>query len=155
MKRHSHPLVTELTNAQDAESFMSEDKVVVVGYFDDSDVESRTMFREFAEVYRDEYLWGHISNEDFGRIENIQKPSIVLYKQFDHRKSKYTENFDEDRFNDFLYEEGQPLVKEIGVDLPDSFTGVSIVKLNLQGPIADSEIVLGKQHDCLHLCSHL
>ena len=117
LKRHSQPVITTLSSIDDVVKFSIMDKVTVVGYFDEDDHISKMTFTDVAKVYRDKYLFGAISNITFSRVEDVKKPSIVLYKAFDEGKSLYTEEFDAEKIKGFLAETASPLISEIGVDL--------------------------------------
>lgn len=117
LKRHSRPSVTSLSSTQDVRDFRTQENVTVVGYFDEDDHSSRTIFSDIAKVYRDEYLFGSISDGTFSQVESVKKPSIVLYKTFDEGKNLYTEVFDAAKIKNFLLESATPTIREIGVDL--------------------------------------
>lgn len=115
--RHSQPLVTLLSSTDDAVEFRSKDRVTIVGYFDEDDQASKTVFSEIAKANRDEYLFGSISDDTFSEVEDVTKPSVVLYKSFDDGKSLYTGDFDKEKIQDFIDDAATPLIREIDVDL--------------------------------------
>lgn len=123
MKRHNQPVVTRLSTAQRVAEFSTTDRVTVVGYFDDSDVSSSEVFTNLAESYRSDYLFGFTTDEQLGEVENIQKPSIIVYKTFDEGKNIYREAFEAEGVTNFLVNAATPLIQEIGVDI--NFANVS------------------------------
>lgn len=126
LKRHSLPVVTVLSSTQDVVDFSTKDKVTVIGYFDEDDDVSKTTFRDIAKGYRDEYLFGSISDDAFSQAEDVKKPSIVLYKTFDEGKNLYTADFETEKIKNFIFEAATPLIREIGVDFGFFPTKVSV-----------------------------
>lgn len=126
LERHSHPLVSKLYSIDDVVRFRTKDRVTIVGYFDEDDHSSKTTFNEIAKTHRDDYLFGYISDHTFAQVENVGKPSAVLYKTFDEGKTLYTGDFDHEKIQDFIAEAATPLIREIDVDLSFFPTNVSI-----------------------------
>lgn len=116
-KRHSLPIITDLESVQDVDEFKKKDNITVIGFFDQDDQKSQTIFTEVANEYRALHLFGTISHDNFGLLENVQKPAIVVFKSFDTGKDVYSEAFDFGKVDDFLYEAATPLISEIGVDI--------------------------------------
>lgn len=126
LKRHSQPLVTTLSSTQDVVDFRTKENVTVVAYFDEDDHVSRAVFSDIAKVYRDKYLFGSISDDAFSLVEDVKKPSIVLYKTFDEGKNLFTEDIDVEKIKEFIANGVTPIVREIGVDFRSFPVNVSI-----------------------------
>lgn len=116
MKRHSRPVVTELDTAQKAADFSIQDKVTVIGYFDDSDTSSSNAFKALAEKNRDNYLFGFTTDKSFGSAEKVEKPAIVMYKAFEDGRKVYQGPFDSESLEDWTRNAATPHIREIGVD---------------------------------------
>lgn len=128
MKRHSQPVVTTLASASDVVGFSTKDRVTVVGYFDEEDNASKSAFSDTANMHRDKFLFGTVSDDVFGGVEGVKKPSIVLYKAFDEGKNVYAEALHTEKIDGFLAEATTPLIREVGVDLTFFPSNVSITR---------------------------
>lgn len=119
MRRHEQPVVSIMSSLEEVAELRQKDKVVVVGYFDNEDEVSHSVFASVANSNRDQYLFGSISSEIFGSSENVTKPAIIVYKTFDEGKAEaqYYESFNEETIENFIYEAASPLISELGVDL--------------------------------------
>jgi protein disulfide-isomerase A1 len=129
MRRHREPILTTMTSMSDVANFIVKDNITVVGYFDEDDETSRSIFATLAENHRGSYLFGRISEGVFGQAENVEKPAIVLYKTFDDGKDIYREPFDLKKIESFLEDSALPLISELGQDSASFQVAVSICPL--------------------------
>ena len=57
------------------EEFKRNDRVTVIGYYDEQDETSRDIFHGVAQDLRGDYLFGHISHPAFGKSEGVKAPA--------------------------------------------------------------------------------
>ncbi|TVY78158.1 Protein disulfide-isomerase [Lachnellula suecica] len=113
MTKQSLPAVSLLTK-DTLEDFKTQDKVVVVAYFEADDKASNTTFSTVAEKLRDNYLFGASSDAALAKAEDVSVPSVVLYKSFDEGKSVFTQTFDVEAIEKFAKTASIPLIGEVG-----------------------------------------
>ena len=124
MTKQALPAVSTLT-AEKLEEFKTADKVVLVAYFAADDKTSNTTFTETANVLRDNYLFGAITDADVAKAEGVTQPAIVLYKSFDEGKNTFTEKFDKTAITTFAKTASTPLIGEVGPDTYQMYMDVS------------------------------
>ncbi|GAA5864888.1 hypothetical protein JCM1840_004939 [Sporobolomyces johnsonii] len=117
MKKQALPAVSEVTTANHDE-FKSADKVVIIAYVDDSDEATKTTFNNFADLYRDDYLFGLSTEPAVAAAANVKAPAVVLYKTFDEGRNELEGKITDDSLFVFAKEHSVPLLDEIS---PDNF----------------------------------
>ena len=127
MTKQALPAVSVLT-AETIEEFKTQDKVVVIGYFDAEDKASNTTFSEVAETMRDDYLFGATNDAKLAKTEGVKQPGVVLYKSFDEGKDTFEGKFDKESITKYTKEAATPLVGEVGPDTYASYMAVSVLK---------------------------
>lgn len=123
--RQSLPAVSDVTHANHAE-FQSADRIVMIAYLDESDDKSKTAFAEFADLHRDDYLFG--VSHDSAATAGVTPPAVVLYKTFDEGRNDFTGKIDTKSLAAFAKEHAIPLLDEIS---PDNFATYSEARLPL------------------------
>lgn len=113
--RQSLPAVSDVTAANHAE-FQAADRIVMIAYLDESDSKSKAAFADFADVHRDDYLFG--VSHDSAATAGVTPPAVVLYKTFDEGRNDYTGKIDTKSLAAFAKEHAVPLLDEIS---PDNF----------------------------------
>ena len=113
--RQSLPAVTDVTSANHAE-FQAADKIVMIAYLDESDETNKAAFSDFADVHRDDYLFG--ISTDSAATAGVTPPAVVLYKTFDEGRNDFTGSIDIESLSEFAKEHAVPLLDEIS---PDNF----------------------------------
>ncbi|GAM83784.1 hypothetical protein ANO11243_017740 [Dothideomycetidae sp. 11243] len=116
VNRYHHPAVTTLASAVEATDFRQNDQITVMGYFDSDDKASAATFADIAVMYRDLFLFGFTSSAEFGRAENLTKPSILLYKSIDRAKETFSGSFEIPKIEDFLEVASMPLFGKFGAN---------------------------------------
>lgn len=116
-RRHKKPIVSHLLSADDVALFRTIDNITILGYYDEDDHTSETVFTDIAKQKRGDYLFGSTSDDTFGKAEAVKKPSIVLYKDFDEGKNVYEGRLNTEEVEEFLFEATSPLVRKVGVDI--------------------------------------
>jgi protein disulfide-isomerase A1 len=119
MTKQQLPAVSTLTS-DTLEDFKTTDKVVVVAYIAADDKISNQTFTALSEALRDEYIFGATSDATLAKAEGAKQPSIVLYKDFDDKKSVFTDAFSDEAITKFIKTASTPLVGEVG---PETYAG--------------------------------
>ncbi|KAL9635458.1 MAG: hypothetical protein Q9164_003444 [Protoblastenia rupestris] len=135
MTKQALPAVSVLS-PESIEEFKTQDKVVVVAYFDAEDKTSNTTFSEIAETMRDDYLFGATNDAKLAKAEGIKQPGIVLFKSFDEGKDTFDGKFEKEAITKFTKEAATPLVGEVG---PETYAGYMAAELPLAYIFAETE----------------
>lgn len=135
MTKQSLPAVSILSK-DTLEDFKTQDKVVLVAYFEPTDKESNKTFSEVAEKLRDNYLFGASSDAALAKSEDVTFPSVVLYKSFDEGKSVFTKSFDAEAIEQFAKTASIPLIGEVG---PETYAGYMATGIPLAYIFAETE----------------
>ncbi|GAA5863327.1 hypothetical protein JCM8547_006948 [Rhodosporidiobolus lusitaniae] len=117
MKKQSLPAVSDVT-AENHDEFRQADKVVLIAYVDASDDATKKTFTDFANLYRDDYLFGITSDAAAIAAANVKTPAVVLYKTFDEGRNDLDGKITDDSLFMFAKEHSVPLLDEIS---PDNF----------------------------------
>ncbi|GAA5964154.1 hypothetical protein JCM3765_005355 [Sporobolomyces pararoseus] len=117
MKKQALPAVSEVTSSNHDE-FKAADKVVIIAYADESDEATKSTFNNFADLYRDDYLFGFSTDPAVAASANVKAPAVVLYKTFDEGRNELSGPISDDSLFVFAKEHSVPLLDEIS---PDNF----------------------------------
>ena len=88
MIKQSLPAVTDVAGANHYE-FTHADKIVAVLYTGSKTEEPAPEFSATADKHRDDWLFGHATDEDAANAAGITPPSLVLYRSFDDPRLVY------------------------------------------------------------------
>ena len=88
MIKQSLPAVTDLTGDKHSE-FTNADKIVVVLYTGSKTEAPAPEFSTTADKHRDDWLFGHSTDENAANLAGITPPSLVLYRSFDEPRLVY------------------------------------------------------------------
>lgn len=99
---------------------------MLVAYLDEKDEASKEIFSAFAELHRDDYLFG--ISHDAASVPAVTPPAVVLYKSFDEGRNDYEGVITAEGLNDFVADHSTPLLDEIS---PDNFAMYSEAGLPL------------------------
>jgi len=115
MKKQSLPAISDLTSADQAKTFSTSDKLVVLGFFPNRDGAEYTAFKEASNALRDTFLFGEVvGNADVNKeFEVTQTPAAILFKKFDEGKNVLPSGGFSD-LQQFLKGNSVPLIDEIG-----------------------------------------
>ncbi|KAL4889723.1 protein disulfide isomerase [Aspergillus ambiguus] len=119
MVKQSLPAVSPVTE-ENLEEVKTMDKIVVIGYIASDDKATNEAFTTFAEAQRDNYLFAAASDEALAKAEGVKQPSVVLYKDFDEKKTVYKGDVEQDALLSWVKTASTPLVGEIG---PETYSG--------------------------------
>lgn len=117
MKKQALPAVSNVKADNHAE-FTKADKIVIISYLDSTDSIDSDLFNSFANLHRDDYLFGSTVDPKAFELAGILPPSIVLYKTFDEGRNDLTGSFTLESLGDFVGEHSIPLLDEIS---PENF----------------------------------
>lgn len=113
LTRQNLPPVSELT-ADKIADFSASDKVVVIGFFEDTTSSDYKAFESVANKLRDDFLFGATTDSTAAEQHEVKVPAIVLFKQFDEGKNTFGEKLTEDGIADFVKTNSVPLMDDIG-----------------------------------------
>ncbi|KAF9887581.1 protein disulfide-isomerase precursor [Aspergillus nanangensis] len=119
MVKQSLPAVSSVSE-ENLEEIKTMDKIVVIGYMGSDDKAANDAFTEFAEAQRDNYLFATATDEAIAKTEGVKQPSIVLYKDFDEKKTVFDGKIEQDALLQWVKTASTPLVGEIG---PETYSG--------------------------------
>jgi protein disulfide-isomerase A1 len=125
VKRQSLPTISIVT-ADLLQDFKSISNVVVVGYFAPDDCISYEAFKSVAEAMQEDYLFGVTNDDTLAKAEQINVPSIALYKNFDEGKNVFELTHDSQAITTFVKAASTPLVVEFLPELHASYVTVSL-----------------------------
>jgi protein disulfide-isomerase A1 len=119
MIKQSLPAVSSVTE-ENIEEFKTLDKIVIVGYIPSDDKKGNEAFSSLAESERDNFLFGASDDAAVAKAEDVEQPSIVLYKDFDEKKAVYTGALDSESILAWVKTASIPLVGQLG---PETYAG--------------------------------
>ncbi|PWA01489.1 hypothetical protein BB558_002416 [Smittium angustum] len=99
MKKQNLPSITAIPEA-DFESFIASDKIVVVGAFNPESKELETL-KKIADVQKDEYTFGYVTDSEFIKKNKLETPSITIYKTFG-KPETFKGEFDQEAITKFI-----------------------------------------------------
>jgi len=114
LKKQSQPASTVLTTVDDAKKFSEDEKVVIIGFFDNAESAEYTSFKATSNQLRDQFSFGEVvGNAEINAALGAEKiPSVVLFKKFDEKRNVLEGSFD--TLIDFLKAKSVPIIDEIG-----------------------------------------
>ncbi|OKL55632.1 Protein disulfide-isomerase [Talaromyces atroroseus] len=113
MIKQSLPAVSSVTE-ENIEEFKTLDEIVIVGYIPSDDKKGNEAFNNLAESERDNFLFGASDDVAVAKAEDVEQPSIVLYKDFDEKKAVYTGALDSESILAWIKTASTPLVGKLG-----------------------------------------
>lgn len=119
MTKQSLPAVSPVTE-ENLEEFKTLDKIVVVGYIPSDNKKANEAFNSLAESERDNFLFGASDDAALAKTEEVEQPSVVLYKDFDEKKAVYTGAMDSESILSWVNVASTPLVGQVG---PETYAG--------------------------------
>jgi protein disulfide-isomerase A1 len=114
MKKQLLPAITPLPNVEKAEAFLSAHKVAVVGFFDASNKKEQDGFKTIAEqVFRDDFTFASSNDVKVLKHYGVKAPAVVLFKDFDEKKSVYSGDYSKKSLSDFVMTYSMRIMGEI------------------------------------------
>lgn len=87
-KRQSLPAVSTVT-ADNFDEFSAADKVVAIAYVSSASDPLATEFATAADLHRDDFLFGQVTDEALIQAKGVTPPTVVVYRAFDEPVSNY------------------------------------------------------------------
>lgn len=109
LKKKTGPPARNIDTVDAAESLISENPVVVIGFFDNADSAEAKAFLSAASAV-DDYPFAISSNADVYAKYETKSGSVILFKQFDEGKAVFDGEFTEDNLRKFVAAQSLPLV---------------------------------------------
>lgn len=125
MIKQSLPAVSTATQ-ENLEELKTMDKIVVIAYISAEDKTSDETYKTVAESQRDNYLFAGSDDAALAKNEGVKQPSIVLYKDFDEKKSVFEGDFDKDTIISWIKTASTPLVGEVGPETYSAYMSAGI-----------------------------
>ncbi|KAJ5782205.1 Protein disulfide isomerase [Penicillium paradoxum] len=125
MTKQSMPAVSTV-NEENLEEFKALDKIVIIGYVASDDKDANDSFTSFAETQRDNFLFAASSDAALAKAEGVKQPSIVIYKDFDEKKTVYDGKLEGDAILDWIKIASTPLVGELGPETYSKYMAAGI-----------------------------
>ncbi|KAJ2539678.1 protein disulfide-isomerase precursor [Coemansia sp. RSA 1933] len=112
MRKQLLPPLSQLTEDNFAK-FTKSDRVVVVGFIDDSESADYTNLEALANELRDDYSFGVVTDKALAKEQGIDVPGIVVYKEFDDGKDVFDGKITADEVRSFVKSSSVPIFGEI------------------------------------------
>ncbi|KAJ2513808.1 protein disulfide-isomerase precursor [Coemansia sp. RSA 1939] len=112
MRKQLLPPLSQLTEDSFAK-FTKSDRVVVIGFIDDSESTEYTNLEALANELRDEYTFGVIADKALAKEQGAKVPGIVVYKDFDYGKDVFEGKIAVDEIRNFVKASSVPTFGEI------------------------------------------
>lgn len=88
MLKQSLPAVSHVS-AEELEAFKTTDEIVAIAYVASETSAPAPAFSEAANMHRDDYLFGMVTDEAAIEAAGVTPPALVLYRKFDEPSSGY------------------------------------------------------------------
>ncbi|KAJ1731875.1 protein disulfide-isomerase precursor [Coemansia biformis] len=112
MRKQLLPPLSTL-DADTIDKFAKSDRVVVVGFVEDSDAAEHAVLDALAKELRDEYSFGVVTDKDLAKEHGVTVPGVVVYKEFDDGKDVFGEEITAEALRAFIKTSSIPLLGEI------------------------------------------
>lgn len=98
--------------------FQNADRIVLLAYLDAADETNKKEFEAYANLHRDDFLFGLTHDAEAVAAAGVTTPTLVMYKQFDEGRNDFTGQVSSEAVTGFIKEHATPLFDEI---TPDNF----------------------------------
>jgi protein disulfide-isomerase A1 len=119
------PAAKDLNTVEEAETFIKDNTVVVVGFFSDRDSDEAKAFFSAANAV-DEYPFAITTNEEVIKKYETESGKIILFKQFDEGKAVYDGKFEDADIKKFVTSQAMALVVDFNHDSAQKIFGGEI-----------------------------
>jgi protein disulfide-isomerase A1 len=125
LKKKTGPPAKEVETVDAAEALITENQVVVIGFFKDRDSKEAKAYLAVAGSI-DDYPFAITSNEDVYKKYEAKCGSVILFKQFDEGKVALEGDATEENIKKFVQSQSLPLVIEFNHDSAQKIFGGEI-----------------------------
>ncbi len=119
------PAAKDLTSVEDAEQFIKDNDVAVVGFFSDRESADAKTFLSVANMV-DDYPFAITSSEEVYKKYETESGKLILFKQFDEGKSVYEGEFEAEAVKKFVNSQAMQLVVDFNHDSAQKIFGGEI-----------------------------
>jgi len=128
LKKTGPPAKT-LDSVDVAEEFLKENEIAIIGFFKDVDSENAKTFLSVANSL-DSFAFGVSSNDEIISKYNTADGSVLLFKPFDEKISKFEGDFDTENVKKFVQVQSLPLIVDFNHESASKIFG-GLVKSHL------------------------
>ncbi|XP_055532941.1 protein disulfide-isomerase [Wyeomyia smithii] len=125
LEKKTGPAAKELETVADAEAFLKEFNVAVVGFFKDRESAAAKTFLATANAV-DDYPFAITSSDDVYSKYEAKCGSIVLFKHFDDGKAVFEGDLSEDALKKFITAQALPLIVDFSHETAQKIFGGEI-----------------------------
>lgn len=125
LNKKTGPPAKELKTVEEAQAFIDDNKVAVVGFFKDQKTEKAAAFLATAFAI-DDQAFGVTSSEEVFKHYEAECGSIVLFKKFDEGKDVFEGEATEDNIRKFVQSNSLPLIVEFNHETAQKIFGGDI-----------------------------
>uniref|UniRef100_A0A1L8EFM8 Protein disulfide-isomerase n=1 Tax=Haematobia irritans TaxID=7368 RepID=A0A1L8EFM8_HAEIR len=125
VSKKTGPPAKELASVEDAETFLKDNEIAVVGFFKDLESAEAKAFVSAANAL-DSFAFGITSNDDVIAKYEAKDGAVVLFKPFDDKKSVYSGEINVEDIKKFAQVESLPLIVEFNHESASKIFGGSI-----------------------------
>jgi protein disulfide-isomerase A1 len=120
MRREALPPITFVIEPQQIDDLLKDERVVVVGFFQDPDQEAYKVFEKVAQGLRSKFLFAAMFDRTVmaTTYQVTQVPYILLLKTFDERQNVFEGAFTPEDIESFVQTNSIPLMDDI---TPENF----------------------------------
>lgn len=118
MEKQVLPTVSDLKSKQQHDDFLYKEKaeVVLMGYFDATDITSSALFTAAAEKLHEDFPMGKTSDTDAALAAGVSFPAVVMYKPDGEGKVVCDGCWDPESIKTFAKNSYEPLIGETGAE---------------------------------------
>lgn len=113
MKKQVLPAISVLEGDK-IQEFIDSDRVVVIGFFENTESREYKVFAEVAGSLRDDYLFGATTDAAAASTFGASVPGVILFKKFDERKNIFEDTFSKSELKSFIKTNAIPVMDDIG-----------------------------------------
>ncbi|KAH8307447.1 hypothetical protein KR044_012582 [Drosophila immigrans] len=119
------PPAKDLSSVDDAEQFLKDNEIAIIGFFKDLESEEAKVFTKAANGL-DSFVFGISSNADVIAKYEAKDNGVVLFKPFDEKKSVFEGELNEENLKKFAQVQSLPLIVDFNHESAAKIFGGSI-----------------------------
>ncbi|XP_030375237.1 protein disulfide-isomerase [Scaptodrosophila lebanonensis] len=105
------PPAKDLNSVVDAEQFLKDNEIAIIGFFKDLESDEAKTFTKAANAL-DSFVFGISNNDDIFTKYEANNNAVILFKPFDDKKSIFEGELNEDNLKKFAQVQSLPLIVE-------------------------------------------
>ncbi|XP_017862376.1 PREDICTED: protein disulfide-isomerase [Drosophila arizonae] len=119
------PPAKDLTSVADAEQFLQDNEIAIIGFFKDVESAEAKVFTKAANAL-DSFVFGITSNADVIAKYEAKDNGVILFKPFDEKKSVFEGELNEENLKKFAQVQSLPLIVDFNHESAAKIFGGSI-----------------------------